>query len=208
MVSLKTLLTLGLIGGGIIAFFSLGGAKGIGQKIGGGFSQFFQSTIDSFNFPDFKQETTGGIQYDQRVLQGETFEIPNYYDDKTLIIPAGKIDDRGIFSSDTPPMTTNYSEWLANQVPNVDLPDTASTPANPFPKAPSLNELFPRLQADPASQTTTPPFIESEIFTPNIFNPPVSYSPPQTVTPNTTSTTGGESYGWKKTFSTLTGFEF
>jgi len=215
LVSIKTGLSLGLLGAGALAFFALGGAKGIGQRIGSGFTGFGQSLADSFKFPEFVVEKSGGIQYDEKViqydekdLQGKRYEIPNYYDDKTLIIPSGTVDDRGIFRSDKPPMTEEYEEWLAQQVPNVDLPNTTSTPMDPYPKVPSLNQLFPRLQADPASQTTTPPAVEPSIFDSNIFNPPVSYSPPQTITPNITSTTGGESYGWKNKFTELTGFEF
>ena len=40
MVRASTLLTLGLIGAGLLAFTSLGGAGGIGQRIGGGFKSF------------------------------------------------------------------------------------------------------------------------------------------------------------------------
>jgi hypothetical protein len=43
MVSISNLLTLGLIGGGILAFYKLGGASGIGSRIGGGFSSLFES---------------------------------------------------------------------------------------------------------------------------------------------------------------------
>ena len=206
MVSIKTGLSLGLLGAGALAFFALGGAKGIGQRIGSGFTGFGQSLADSFKFPEFIVETSGGQQYDEKVLQGESFTTPHL--GKDIIIPSGTVDDRGIFRSDKPPMTEEYEEWLAQQVPNVDLPNTTSTPNNPYPKVPSLNQLFPRLQADPASQTTTPPAVEPSIFDSNIFNPPVAYSPPQTITPNITSTTGGESYGWKNKFTELTGFEF
>ena len=41
-------------------------------------------------------------------------------------------------------------------VQNVDLPDTTSTPGNPFPRVPSLSELFSGLRKDPQSQTSTP----------------------------------------------------
>ena len=42
MVSLKTLFTLGIIGAGLLAFTSLGGAGGIGQRIGGGALKHFK----------------------------------------------------------------------------------------------------------------------------------------------------------------------
>ena len=47
MVSISNALTLALIGGGILAFYKLGGAGGIGSRIGGGFSNLF----DSFLYP-------------------------------------------------------------------------------------------------------------------------------------------------------------
>jgi len=50
MVSISNWLTLGLIGGGILAFYKLGGASGIGSKIGGGFSSLFDSFTSSI-FP-------------------------------------------------------------------------------------------------------------------------------------------------------------
>jgi hypothetical protein len=50
MVSISNWLTLGLIGGGILAFYKLGGAGGIGSKIGGGFSSLFDSFTSSI-FP-------------------------------------------------------------------------------------------------------------------------------------------------------------
>ena len=43
MVSLSTGLTLGLIGAAILGFYKLGGASGIGSRLGGGFSDLFDS---------------------------------------------------------------------------------------------------------------------------------------------------------------------
>ena len=208
MVSIKTGLTLGLIGAGLLAFYKLGGATGLGSRIGAGFSGFGQSLADAFKFPEFIVEKSGGIQYDEKVLEGKGFEIPNYLGDKTLIIPPGTVDEKGIFRSDVPPMTKEYKEWLDQQVPNVDVPDTTSTPSDPFPKAPSLAELFPRLQADPQSQTSTPPIYEPEVFDTDVFAPVNWYVAPSAITPNVTSTTGGESYGWKNKYTDLTGLEF
>ena len=205
MVSIKTGLSLGLLGIGALAFFALGGAKGIGQRIGSGFTGFGQSLADSFKFPEFIAENSGGIQYDQKVLQGRSYEIPNYLGDKTLIIPSGSVSPEGVFRSDTPPMTTEYSEWLDQQIPNVDVPDTTVTATNPRPKAPSIQEIFPRLQADPQSQTSTPP-----IYEPRVFDTPITNQVNQIIKnlpvgilrqnldikPIGTSITGGEFYGW------------
>ena len=49
MVSISNALTLALIGGGILAFYKLGGASGIGSRIGGGFSTLFDSFSSSLN---------------------------------------------------------------------------------------------------------------------------------------------------------------
>ena len=53
MVSLNTLFTLGIIGAGLLAFTSLGGAGGIGQRIGGslggGIRSFNENISTSFN---------------------------------------------------------------------------------------------------------------------------------------------------------------
>jgi hypothetical protein len=53
MVSLNTIFTLGVIGAGLLAFTSLGGAGGIGQKLGGtfggGIRSFNENITRSFN---------------------------------------------------------------------------------------------------------------------------------------------------------------
>ena len=49
MVSISNWATLALIGGGILAFYKLGGAGGIGSRIGGGFSSLFDSFSSSLN---------------------------------------------------------------------------------------------------------------------------------------------------------------
>ena len=49
MVSLSTGLTLGLIGAAILGFYKLGGASGIGSRLGGGFSDLFDSFVSSLN---------------------------------------------------------------------------------------------------------------------------------------------------------------
>jgi hypothetical protein len=47
MVSISNWLTLGLIGAGVLAFYKLGGASGIGRKIGGGFNDFIGGITSS-----------------------------------------------------------------------------------------------------------------------------------------------------------------
>lgn len=202
MVSIKSGLTLGLIGAGALAFYALGGAKGIGSRIGGGFTGFGQSLADAFKFPEFVVEKSGGIQYDEKVLEGTRYITPHY--DKNIIIPSGTVSPEGVFSSDKPPMTEEYEAlWLANQIPNVDLPDTTSTPTNPYPRAPSLEELYRDMYKDPQSQTSTPPIYEPKVFDKDPYNlqalfdasPAANLVRPD-VKPIGTSITGGEFYGW------------
>jgi len=63
MVRLTTILTLGAIGIAIAGFIGLGGASGLGQRIGsslsGGFTNFFGSLSESLNFASANQ---GGQQ--------------------------------------------------------------------------------------------------------------------------------------------------
>ena len=201
MVSIKTGLTLGLLGAGVLAFYALGGARGIGSRIGGGFTGFGQSLADAFKFPEFVVEKSGGLQYDQKVFEGQSYVTPNY--EKDVIIPSGTVSAEGVFRSEVPPMTPEYKEWLDQQIPNVDVPSTTSTPSDPFPTAPSLAQLFPRLRGDPQSQTSTPPIYEPQVFDKpqsqlqRLFDAsPASKLGRPGVKPIGTSITGGEFYGW------------
>ena len=49
MVSLSTIITLGAIGTAVLGFYKLGGASGIGSRVGGGFSSLFDSFTSSLN---------------------------------------------------------------------------------------------------------------------------------------------------------------
>ena len=61
MVSLNTVITLGVLGAIVAGFYGLGGAKGIGERIGSGLSSFgqaFQSGISSSLIPTVTTPTT------------------------------------------------------------------------------------------------------------------------------------------------------
>jgi len=72
MVSIKSLITLGLIGGGILAFYRLGGSSGIGSRIGGGFGSLFDGFTNALNpvkdvldiIPNSNATGQGGQNYD------------------------------------------------------------------------------------------------------------------------------------------------
>ena len=57
MVSISNLLTLGLIAGGALAFIKLGGASGIGSRVGGGFNDLFSSFTGGLIGGDSKEPT-------------------------------------------------------------------------------------------------------------------------------------------------------
>jgi|TARA_R110002096_G_C14409852_1_gene708179 hypothetical protein len=92
MVRASTLLTLGLIGAGLLAFTSLGGASGIGQRIGGGFKAFSDSLTGGFTgvsdsltggFTDVFQggaPTSQPVKYDLQLSDNPS----DYYDPKTI----------------------------------------------------------------------------------------------------------------------------
>ncbi|MEO1943690.1 MAG: hypothetical protein ABGY11_05270 [Candidatus Thioglobus sp.] len=57
MVSINKIINLGLLGAAALAFVYLGGAKGIGQSIGGGLTSFGSGIASSFKFPTFQNKT-------------------------------------------------------------------------------------------------------------------------------------------------------
>ena len=83
MVRASTLLTLGLIGAGLLAFTSLGGAGGIGQRIGGGFKSFTDNLVGGFQgvIPSIdKAQSSQPIKYDLQLSDDPS----DYYDPKTV----------------------------------------------------------------------------------------------------------------------------
>lgn len=59
MVSINKLINLGIIAAVVGGFIYLGGAKGIGERLGGGITQFGQSFAGSIKFPEIKFPTLG-----------------------------------------------------------------------------------------------------------------------------------------------------
>ena len=85
MVSLNTLFTLGILGAGFLAFTSLGGAGGIGQRIGGGFKAFQDNLLSGFTgaLNPFGAAATGEPIIDLTL----TSDPSKYTDPKTVILP-------------------------------------------------------------------------------------------------------------------------
>ena len=138
MVRASTLLTLGLIGAGLLAFTSLGGASGIAQRIGGGFKTFSDTLTESItgNFQGGQQNgPTEPVKYDLQLSDDPS----DYYDPKTVeknlqdalpvpyepTVPGGPVDTAPLPQA-TPIKTTPKPEVISG-VPNqgeVIIPQT------------------------------------------------------------------------------------
>ena len=138
MVRASTLLTLGLIGAGLLAFTSLGGAGGIGQRIGGGFKSFTDNLVGGFQgvIPSIdKALSSQPIKYDLQLSDDPS----DYYDPKTVeknledvlpipyepTVPGGAVDTSPLPQA-TPIETTEKPEVISG-VPNqgeVIIPQT------------------------------------------------------------------------------------
>ena len=138
MVRASTLLTLGLIGAGLLAFTSLGGAGGIGQRIGGGFKSFTDNLVGGFQgvIPSIdKAQSSQPIKYDLQLSDDPS----DYYDPKTVeknledvlpipyepTVPGGAVDTSPLPQA-TPIETTEKPEVISG-VPNqgeVIIPQT------------------------------------------------------------------------------------
>ena len=134
MVRASTLLTLGLIGAGLLAFTSLGGASGIGQRIGGGFKAFSESLTGGFT--GAKAPTSQPVKYDLQLSDDPS----DYYDPKTVeknladalpvpyepTVPGGAVDTAPLPQA-TPIKTTPKPEVISG-VPNQGEVVIAQTP--------------------------------------------------------------------------------
>ena len=129
MVRASTLLTLGLIGAGLLAFTSLGGAGGIGQRIGGGFKSFTDNLVGGFQgvIPSIdKAQSSQPIKDDLQLSDDPS----DYYDPKTVeknledvlpipyepTVPGGAVDTSPLPQA-TPIETTEKPEVISG-VPN------------------------------------------------------------------------------------------
>jgi len=89
MVSLSNLFTLGLVGVGILSFIKLGGASGIGSRIGGGFSDFIGGITDSFKPVSSIQSIVGDLGLINKVTGLPDEERPITEPEKGLVSLAG-----------------------------------------------------------------------------------------------------------------------
>ena len=92
MVSISNLLTLGLIGAGVFAFYKLGGASGIGQKIGGGFNDFIGGITSSVTPESSIQQIVTDLGLQNKVEGLPIEERPITENEKGLLSLAGVLE--------------------------------------------------------------------------------------------------------------------
>jgi hypothetical protein len=138
MVSISTGLTLGLIATAVLGFYKLGGASGIGSRLGGGFSSLFdsfgsslnpvQAAIDKNNAENPALNPTLVAQ--ARFEEATTLD-PNLSADR-FIDPAGKYDPLNPYG-DSPkiiePISTTAPPNFMDQFTFTDRPTRPTTPA-------------------------------------------------------------------------------
>jgi len=133
MVSLNTLFTLGILGAGLLAFTSLGGAGGIGQRIGGGFKAFQDNLISGFTgafqggaIDLGKAPTSQPIKYNLQLSD----DPADYYDPKTVqqnldnalpvpydpTVPGGAVDTAPL--PQATPIQTTEEPKVESGIPN------------------------------------------------------------------------------------------
>ena len=115
MVSLSTGLTLGLIGAAILGFYKLGGASGIGSRLGGGFSDLFDSFGSALNPVSAITENPAlnPVLVAQARYEEATTLDPNLAANK-FVDPAGKYDPVAMgakkFAEAIAPTTDNFMD--------------------------------------------------------------------------------------------------
>lgn len=168
MVSLNTLFTLGILGAGFVAFTSLGGAGGIGQRIGGGFKAFQDNLLAGF---------TGALNPFGAAATGEprepiidltlTSDPSKYTDPKTVILPEeynptanGGAVDTSPLPKATPIQTTPQPE-VKSGIPAVSTQGVVVPTARPTDG--SYLERITQYVAQPLT-TITPRAAQSNVL--------------------------------------------
>ena len=147
MVSLSTGLTLGLIGAAVLGFYKLGGASGIGSRLGGGFSTLFDSFSSSLNpvqaaidKNNAENPALDPILVAQARFEEATTLDPNLSADRFLD-PAGKYDPLNPYGdspkiiepiSTTPPV--NFMDQFTFADRPISRPTTPAITYGPLPQ--------------------------------------------------------------------------
>jgi len=162
MVSISTGLTLGLIATAVLGFYKLGGASGIGSRLGGGFSSLFdsfgsslnpiQAAIDKNNAENPALNPTLVAQ--ARFEEATTLD-PNLAADR-FVDPAGKYNPLNPYG-DSPkiiePISTTPPANFMDQFTFTDRPSRPTTPAISYgpiqPWAGTLEHVIPNMVSAP-----------------------------------------------------------
>ena len=134
MVSISTGLTLGLIATAVLGFYKLGGASGIGSRLGGGFSSLFDSFGSSLNpvqaaidKNNAENPALNPILVAQARFEEATTLDPNLSADR-FVDPAGKYDPVAMgakkFAEAIAPTPANFMD----QFTFTDRPTRPTTP--------------------------------------------------------------------------------
>ena len=137
MVSLSTVATLGLITAAVLGFYKLGGASGIGSRIGGGFSSLFNSFTSSINpvqaaidENNANNPALNPLLVAQARLEEATSLDPNLAADR-FVDPTGKYDPYSTTPT-TPEPTPQTPTPIITRVPTITkFPTSYATPPTP-----------------------------------------------------------------------------
>ena len=137
MVSLSNLLTLGLIGGGILAFYRLGGAGGIGSRIGGGFTTLFDSFTNALNpltnvIENLQNPALNPLRVAAAEVESAVTIDPNA-DPNKFVDPAGKYDPYDPYKiTSTNPIAQNDMQGMNGIQNGIPIGSANGIAANPI----------------------------------------------------------------------------
>ena len=142
MVSISTLETLGIIGAAVLGFYKLGGASGIGSKLGGGISSLFDSFGSSLSQDrsalDYNPGNNPLLVAGARIEEATSLD-PNLAADR-FVDPAGKYDPY------------NMKPTEVESTPQTRIPIITRVP---------IIENFPTTYASPGRVSGSPPIVNA-----------------------------------------------
>jgi len=166
MVSLKTAATLGLIGAAVLGFYKLGGASGIGSKLGGGVSSLFDSFTGSLSglIPDkssldYNPALNPLAVASARLGEAATLD-PNLAADR-FVDPTGKYDPFSVAPIPEPfdqGMKEETRTPIITRLPTIEnFPTVYASPPTPqatfvAPIAPYIGVISPQPQTPQQQQ--------------------------------------------------------
>ena len=160
MVSLSTIITLGAIGTAVLGFYKLGGASGIGSRVGGGFSSLFDSFTSSLNpiqaaidKNNAENPALNPTLVAQARFEEATTLDPNLAADR-FVDPAGIYDP--YTTVPTPVAPTPVAPTPVAPTPQTQVPIISRQPT--FVPTPIPESTFTVATVTPTGTTTSPYF--------------------------------------------------